>query len=72
MLLYKHGGSIEMTKNWARLLLHRMSFVKRRGGSTRKIAVAKFDEIKEQFLLDIQAVTMNALKCRTLATKMLL
>ena len=58
MLLSKHGGSIEITNNWARSLLHHMSFVKRREGSTRKIAVANFDEIKEQFLLDIQAVTM--------------
>ena len=58
MLLSKNGGSIEITNNWARSLLYRMKFVKRRGGSTRKIAVPNFDEVKEQFLLDFEAVVM--------------
>ncbi len=49
MLLSKNGGNIEITKAWARSLLYRMNFVKRRGGSTRKIAVANFEEVKEQF-----------------------
>ena len=35
-----------------------MKFVKRRGGSTRKIAVTNLEEAKEQFLLDIEAVVM--------------
>ena len=35
-----------------------MKFVKRRGGSTRKIAVTNVEEVKEQFLLDIEAVVM--------------
>ena len=56
VLLSKNGGSIEITKNWTRSLLYRMKFVKRRGGSTVKIAVTNFDEVKEQFLLDIEAV----------------
>ena len=34
-------------------LLYRMNFVKRKCGSTCKIAVTNFDEVKEQFLLDI-------------------
>ena len=60
MLLSRNGGHIEVTKNWARSLFYRMNFVTRRGGSTHKIAVANFDEVKEQFLLDIQAmVTME-------------
>ena len=46
MLLSKNGGSIEIIKNWARSLLYRMKFVKRRGESTRKIAVTNFDEVK--------------------------
>ena len=54
MLLSKNGGSIEITKNWARSLLYRRKFVKRRGGSTRKIAVTNLEEAKEQFLLDMR------------------
>ena len=53
MLLAKNGGPIEISKNWARSLLYRMNFVKRKCVSTRKIAVTNFDEVKEQFLLDI-------------------
>lgn len=59
-LLQKYGGSIEITSNWAKSLLYRMQFVKRRGGSTKKISVSNFDEIKEQFLFDVVAtVTME-------------
>ena len=54
-LLLKHGGSVEITKNWAKSILYRMNFVKRRGGSTKKICVTNFPELKEQFLLDIMA-----------------
>ena len=36
-----------------------MNFVKQKGGSTCKIAAANFDKAKEQFLLDIQAVSME-------------
>ena len=54
-LLSKHGGPIEITTNWAKSLLYRMKFVKRRGGSTKKISLSNFSEIKEQFLLDIMA-----------------
>ena len=50
MLLSKNGGSIEITKNWARSLLYRMKFVKRRGGSTRKIAVTNFGGSKRAVL----------------------
>ena len=48
-LLFKYGGPIEITANWAKSLLYRMKFVKRRGGSTKKMAVTNFGEVKEQF-----------------------
>ena len=55
-LLAEHGGPITITKDWAKSLLFRMNFVKRRGSSTAKMAVANFEAVKEQFLIDINAV----------------
>ena len=55
-LLSENGGHITLTKNWAKSLLYRMNFVKRRGSSAAKIMVKNFDEVKEQFLLDIRGV----------------
>ena len=54
--LAKYGGPINITSHWAKSLLSRMKFVKRRGGSTKKILVSNFDDVKEQYLLDIAAV----------------
>ena len=45
-LLAEHGGSITITKDWAKSLLFRINFVKRRGSSTAK----------EQFVIDVNAV----------------
>lgn len=42
-----------MTKEWAKYLLQRMNYVKRRGCSTAKVAVV---QIKAQFLFDIQSL----------------
>ena len=55
-LLAEHGGPITITTNWAKSLLYRMNFVKRRGSSTAKMTVKHFEAIKEQFLLDVKAV----------------
>ena len=55
-LLSENGGPITLTTNWAKSLLHRMKFVKRRGSSAAKITVTNFNEVKEQFLLDIKGV----------------
>ena len=52
----ENGGPITLTTNWAKSLLYRLNFVKRRGSSAAKIAVKNFEEVKEQFLLDISAV----------------
>jgi len=45
-----------ITNNWAKSLLYRLFFVKRRGSSTTKMTVQNFEVVKEQFLLDIKAV----------------
>jgi len=49
-------GLLRITSDWAKLLLHRMKFVKRRGSKTTKYLVANFDAIKSQFLADIVMV----------------
>ena len=51
-LLAENGGHISLTKHWARYLLSRMGFVKRRGNTKSKVSVEHFDELKELFLLE--------------------
>ncbi len=55
-LLAENGGPITITNNWAKSLLYRMNFVKRRGSSTAKLTVTNFEAIKEQFVIDVNAV----------------
>ena len=55
-LLFENGDSITLTTNWAKSLLYRLNFVKRRGSSTAKVSVQNFEELKEQFIADIKAV----------------
>ena len=55
-LLFENGGPITLTTNWAKSLLFRLNFVKRRGSSTAKVSVQNFEELKEQFIADIKAV----------------
>ena len=53
-LLSENGGPISITVNWAKSLLYRMGFVKRRGSTAMKMTVSNFESVKEQFLLDIR------------------
>ena len=55
-LLKENGGSLELTKNWAKSILYRMGFVKRRGNTKAKVSVLHFEALKTQFLFDIKAV----------------
>lgn len=58
--LASNGGDIEVTKAWAKSLLARMGYSKRRGTNAGKVSVAHFEELKEFFLADISAeVVMN-------------
>ena len=59
-LLAQHGGHIQITNAWARSLLTRMGYVKRKCSNAGKVAVPRFLEIQGDFLADIQAeVVMN-------------
>ena len=58
--LQLHGEHINNTKSWARSLLIRMGFVKRKCSNAGKVPVEMFQELKEVFLADIVAeVIMN-------------
>ena len=54
-LLALNGGHIIFTRDWARSLLGRMNFVKRKANTKAKLAVADFIELKSQFISDIKA-----------------
>ena len=53
--LSSHGGHIKITKSWAKSLLNRMGFVKRKCSISGKISLARFDESKDIFLADVAA-----------------
>ena len=55
-LLACNGGSIVLTKEWARYVLQRMRMVKRRANTKTKVTVEDFDELKKLFLLDIRNI----------------
>ena len=59
-LLVANGGHIDLTKHWAKYLLSRMGFVKRRVNTKAKVTVEHFDELKKLFLLEFNnAVEMD-------------
>lgn len=58
-LLECNGGHVTLPvkKDWAKYLLGKMSFVKRKATTKKsKISVANFGEIKDNFLIDIKAI----------------
>ena len=55
-LLGENGGPSTITNNWAKSLLYRINFVKRRGSSTAMLTVANFEAVKEQFIIDVNTV----------------
>ena len=50
------GAEIELSKDWAKYLLKRMGFVKRKACSKAKVDVERFKEVKEDFLLDVKNI----------------
>ena len=55
-MLRENGGSIDITRTWALSLMNRMSFVKRKGSTAKKVLhVENFESIKEKFLSEIQS-----------------
>ena len=55
-LLAINGGSITLSKDWAKYILKHMGWVKRRASSKAKVLVENFEEVKENFLLDVKNV----------------
>ena len=55
-LLACNGGHICLGKPWVKNLLSRMGYVKRRGSTSAKITVSNFEELKQQFSIDVKAV----------------
>ena len=59
-LLYSNGGGIKLTDDWAKSLLSRMGYVKRKACSKAKVNVEHFEKLKKDFLRDIKSlVTMD-------------
>ena len=58
--LIADGGPITITKHWARSLLTRMHFVKRRGDTEAKVSIPDFDQFKTQFVYDVKAIVQFA------------
>ena len=58
--LIADGGPIIITKHWARSLLTRMHFVKRRGNTKAKVSAPDFDQLKAQFVYDVKAIVQFA------------
>ena len=58
--LSSHGGNIVITKAWARSLLNRMNYVKRKCSNAGKVLLPNFEKMQKVFLADIAAeVLMN-------------
>ena len=57
-MLAVNGGHILITKDWAKNMLKRIGFIKRRASTNAKVSVEDFKEKKEQFLLDIKALSL--------------
>lgn len=51
-----NGGSISLSKGWAKYFLRKIDFVKRKATTKSKAAVPNFEMLKQQYLLDIKAV----------------
>ena len=54
-LLRQHGGSLVLTKAWAKSLLSRIGFVKRKGSTSAKVPAPEFEKRMDQYLLGIRA-----------------
>ena len=54
--LEEFGGSLKLNKEWAKCILRRMGYSKRRANAKAKISPSDFKEIKDQFLMDVKSV----------------
>ena len=51
-----NGGHITISKDWAKSLLHRMGYVKRRVSTSAKVPPKDFDACKAQFVYDAEVL----------------
>jgi len=49
-LSHDNGGPIKLTRHWAKSLLDRMNYVKRKATTTAKIDPSHFDKLKQKYL----------------------
>lgn len=55
-LLAENGGHLSLGKNWAKSFLRRVGFVKRKGTTKAKVAVADFESLKREFVFIVKGV----------------
>ena len=55
-LLAENGGEIKLTDEWAKNVLKRMGYVKRKACSKAKVDPEHFEKLKEDFLLEIKSI----------------
>ena len=57
-MLSQNGGYLNLSRDWAKRLLSRMGLVKCKATTTVKITAEIFEDLKVQFLTDIETVSM--------------
>ena len=57
-MLRQNGGYLNLTREWAKRLLSRMELGKHKATTTVKITAEVFEELKVQFVTEIEAVSM--------------
>ena len=58
-LLMENGGSLDLSQPWAKSLLIRMNFVKRKASTSQKVPPADLESIKEHFLARVSAGSLS-------------
>ena len=54
-LLLENGGHLDVTSSYAKSVLKRMGYVKRKCSNAGKVTMERFEEAQEEFLADIKA-----------------
>ena len=54
--LKEFGGTVQLSKGWAKQVLHRMDFTKRRANLKATVTPANFEEIKKMYINEIKSV----------------
>ena len=54
----QYGSNVNLTKDHAKYLMHRMGLVKRRAGTKAKVSIENFEEVKKLFLHDIKCIRL--------------